>query len=692
MAIIIRGISTLVQNVQSIQGISQVANGYYFLQATLNTVAKVFHLSRFGDYVSAYKFEHVPLINAISFSHRILLLFFNIHRPKSLQGFLKLAESMGVELFFLVRSYSRWNEMRRNTIGDLLVGIPCLLDGLYNIGGEKTIYERTIGSIKTVRDRVLLLEVQVENSRDLQRLQHNLRDIEEIDHFHEELKERSEMLINPAAINAEIVELSWLKTIVTGTENNILREEGDLIEKQHKPPGRVPQRELENIPFRLVAIGAAKELVKADSRKQKLIALKEKIVEKVADLKTKEKTHRNVKTEEAKEDVKKCRNDLKMLQFVADPIALDEELSNLAKLKDGYNSKLARKQTMISTLTSYIEDTFILLAERTKVNEHLISLKKKQQDNAGAMLADRDIANLRIGKEIEPKFNAAFDVHLLEDIALKLINCDQFVRCLKGATQPKGTLHSEFDAWFADATAKVNWNWRKVEGKPIDPSKKIQKKDLYTAIMIEIESMNQMLEMFEDKVVAQHPKFIEEYKDFKAQVRDYFSAVERVFNHENDDDRDPKFDAAKLVNIQPSLLALRRAFQREHDELLVKLKEAQDILEEPHALQSLLERYGRPWSKICFGVSILAVRFFKSNNLLIAPRSHYDLWCDIFFMVTLALSQIVPLFFQNKALRSREIIILREKDIQPSENILDIWRTKIASSVGFLKFLKPPAT
>jgi hypothetical protein len=211
VAIITGAITTFVTNVQSLQGLSQLASGYYFLHGMTYIFLRAFQFSRYGDVISAWKFEHVTLITGISFVHRILFIFFTIYRPKSLQGWLGLAQSMGVELFFLSRKYFSGNQVYQNTFGDVCIAIPYLIDGILHVTGEKSSYERNVGSLKMVRDRVIRLEVQIETCRDLQRIQRNLRDIDEIDRFYDEMQEKQTLLNSRDEMNRQLVELNWLK-------------------------------------------------------------------------------------------------------------------------------------------------------------------------------------------------------------------------------------------------------------------------------------------------------------------------------------------------------------------------------------------------------------------------------------------------------------------------------------------------
>jgi hypothetical protein len=373
-----------------------------------------------------------------------------------------------------------------------------------------------------------------------------------------------------------------------------------------------------------------------------------------------------------------------------------------------------------------------------------------------------------LGEEIMSDFNNIFDVNLLENIAVKLVNCDQFFQCLEDATKPGGDLYRELDGRSADNSTtsvgqsknnSVNSDGRsadnsanrigqsknnpinsdgqsaditaksgvigyitgfitnstreakvekevelnvaevepKVENKPeakeevgaIESSKKVHKRELYAAIMHERESMDQMLEELENKVVTQHEALSEKCQNFKVQVMYYFVAVSGVFNKENDK-RDHRFEQVKLKKeeVRRTLLALRRAFQKERDELLVKLKNAEKVLKKPTELDSLRQKYFKIYAKLFFGLSIFVVRVLKLCGI-IASRSYHDRCLDMIFMSVFALSQIGHLFYQKKELRSR-VIIIREKDLLPSESILDKCRETFADVIGGLQSFKLP--
>jgi uncharacterized protein YktA (UPF0223 family) len=338
------------------------------------------------------------------------------------------------------------------------------------------------------------------------------------------------------------------------------------------------------------------------------------------------------------------------------------------------------------------------------------------------MLEKPDITNEKIREEFKSDFNNAFDAHLLENIAGKLVNCDQFVQCLECSTELGGDLY-EFDSqvvdeksvvssidsndqpaksslfgrvtkglWWGDGKANVDskeilGEKGSVESKEMKPSKKIQKRDLYAAIISEIESMDKMLDELEEKIATQHEELNKEFKEFKGLVKDYSNAVQSAFEHEEDRDT---FKAIKDTKgeVQGALLSLRRAFQRERDKLLEKLEKVGKTLKAPNDWDSLLERCLRPYSKICFGAFILIVRLLKSRDM-IASGSDIDLSLDTCIMNILALSQLLPLFAQPKDLRSKVIIIRDDRGHLSNENMLHIFTDRIASLISSLKSSMP---
>lgn len=688
MAIITGAFTTFVTNVQSLQGLSQCASGYYFLHGMTYIFLRAFQFSRPGDVVLSWKFEQVTLIAGMSFLHRIILIFFNIYRPKSFQGWLGLVQSMGVELFFLSRKHFSGNQVYRNTIGDLCIAIPYLIEGVLNITGEKSSYERNVVSLKMVRDRVLRFEVQIETCRDLQRVQRNLRDIDEIDRFYDELQEKQTLLNSRDEMNRQIVELNWLKKIVTGTENAVREEEDKLTDEKKDLTGTLTQSEKDKIEFQLKVIEAALTLIKPESRRHHKAQLEDKVSKKelklkkqTADLRDAEQNSRN--TDELRVKIKKLRLRISMLLFVLDPISLEEELNSLTKLIDEYDFELSKKQEMVSLLLTYMGGSIIAGPKRKSINDHLLSLRSWQQENFKALAKkDVDIKKLKLGEKIEPKFDPIFDVMLLEQIAVKLISCDQFVQRLRGATDLEGLLHKDFDDWLSKATAQIG------KGKTVDPAKKIAKSDLYDAILTEIQAIESLLDELEVRVKIDHKDFIEEFQRFRIQIKEYGSAVKLVFNRENDEKRTEKFNAATLAKVQPTLVFLRRAFQKELDVLLSELKDAQEKLQNPHELRSRWDWYARPWSMIAFAVFILGVRYFKYRNF-ITTYGFADQVLDMSFMGILGLSQIVPLFYRDITHRPKEIIVLREGKQPLHENILEVWQSRFTSAVKYLKSFKP---
>lgn len=706
-----------VQNVSSIQGLTQAVNGYFFLQDAIYKIAKVFNLSRIGTFVSTYKLDQMFFLSGISSSHRILLIYFNIHRPKSLQGYLKIAEQMGSEVFFLIRKYLPVSVFR-NTIGDCLIGIPYVLDGLYNIQGEKTIHERTMASLTSVRDRVLLMEVQTEHTRDLLSLQQRLEDSVKVNFLFEELKEKREMLLKKALLDQEDEELRWLKTVMTETKKNSISRQKSELEQRRDHPGVRSAEELEQIRRRLIAIGYVERVLEYDNQKDKANELKTdldggekvkpegtvKIVGKKPALEAisksiKEKKQNNAHTLDEEKTVKTLRYEIKVLEYISDPVALDEALSDLEKLREEGSTKLIEKQKAMNLLISYIEETFISIGNREKIDNQVLSLRQELQKSFKSLTTRQiDVKKLKLGAEVESKFNAVFDVGILEGLASKLILCNHMIYKLQTTTANGGILYEGFDEWLINVTKHPEGlaavlGWRPpAAGKSLTSEQKIAKKDLYLVILAEVEAMEEQLIEFENKIMAHHRNFKEEFKDFKAQMTEYFSAVRNIFTYENKDERDPKFKAATLDIVQPTLLTLRRALQKEQNELVERLKSEQvkkdqEISENPSKWRPRFERYTRPYLKLLFGVAILGVRFFKSRNW-IATHSHVDLLLDIVFMGSLAVSHIAPLLFRHKIDYSREIVVVREKDLPRQETISEIFQTKMAAVKNYIVNLK----
>ncbi len=627
---IIEGLSTLVQNVHSIQGISQFANGCYCSLRALDAAATVFSLSRIKNYLPAYELKHeVTFINGISILHRILLLILNIDRPKNLQGYAELFERMGVGCFFLVKNYLPVSKIYQETIADAFIGVSCLINAYCNRDGEKTIYNGTKDSINKLLTELMNLEVAVEHSRDLQKIQQILSDKTEMDIFCAELNEKNKMLedIKDKEVFAQkIKELESLKKQVC-TENVRIQTEKNSLERQRNNRKDIAsQSELDNIEFQLKALNIRDDLLKenSDINRKNNFDMNQKIQETISRLKKSE-------SPETKRD---CHATLKLLKFFKDLGSLDEELRSLENLRDiSYN--IGKKAKIDKLKEAFFDNQKI-------TNEHLISLKGLMRENARSMLKKTDVTSEQVEEEVKSEFYDAFDVLLLENIAITLVTCNQLIQCID--------------------------------------SSKILQRDLFIPISSAIESMSQILDILEEKVVAQHAECNEDCKEFIKQARYYFIAVTGIFNYKEEDDISNQL--TKVVSmqedVQAALSALRRAFQRERDKLLKKLKTAEDILTKPNDWDSLRQRYSRPFAKMLFGLFILGVRFLFKLRGEVESGLNGDRCLDIFIMSGLALSEISPLLNHNKDLRSR-VIVIPGINIQAGENVVHACISKVTS-------------
>ena len=672
--------TTFVSNVSSIQGVAQAVNGYHFLQSTAYIATKIFPLSRIGD-IGAWKFPHVAWFNGFSFVHRILLIFFNVHRPKSWDGYAKLVPTMGIELFFISRalplSISTYNIM-----GDFLVGVPFFLYGIYDLITEKT-------SAKAVRDRSIGLEVEIEHCRDLQTIQQNLKNLDEIEHFCEEQKAKNKFLESPEAMKEEQSELKWLKTLYKAmgsqSSNKIYQEEANINDKLGKSKKNKTEEDRQT--RRKVAVGIAKEWIKPGSSGDKTAMLQDEISKKESALKTLKKNLKTAEiggvdtdereegdTETIKSGVNRARAELRFLKFLADPDSLDEELHQLSEFLDENSVRLSLKRDKLTALTQVLDDSF-LGNQRDKMSEHLISLRREQKLSFEALEQRENIAKYLLDKEIEVRFNFSFDIGLLEKIAAKLISCDRLIQCLKGLHEKDGIFSEEFEKWYATVTAGNKFIFFKGEGKKMD--KKIEKRDLYAAIITELDSMDELLKGLGESVVKNHEDLKNDFSAFKDKMEEYSGSVHGVFQHEQEDDA---FAPATLKDVQPLLGSLRTAFQKKHRLLLKKLKDEQAKREKQEGQSSQWARYAIPMAYISFGLALLAVRFFKSQKSIV-PLSLVDLFLDGVFKGCLVGHSIIPLFSHSQERFQRKVIILRDRDNQPLGELLKERVSKMGSTI-----------
>src|SRR3569832_236220 len=159
--------SGIVRHVDSVHGLAQPVNCYYYLQLMAKQAAKIAGISRIEAFVNRYQFQYVNFIYSALLILRATKAIFNIERPQSAKKWFNFIEKVGVELFPLCRKYFT----QSGIVPDLCLGIPILAKSVFSIIDGKSFDDRRLDDIKDLEKEILELEVRVEYSRDLQRLQ-----------------------------------------------------------------------------------------------------------------------------------------------------------------------------------------------------------------------------------------------------------------------------------------------------------------------------------------------------------------------------------------------------------------------------------------------------------------------------------------------------------------------------------------
>ncbi len=621
----------------TIHGVTQVADDLYFLHSLVSQAAKMIDYPRAVTFLAKWGFPCVVVINGVSCFHRTYKFFSTerftaAHEPRgpTLQEGLDFAQKAGLQLFFLFQHYLPVPHC--STFSDLSLGLPYLLNGLYNIQGEETFNDKRIQELENLIVEVHHLEVCAEYSEDLQRLQKDVGDGSKRLQFLEELRGLRKIISSPEQLTEEINQLEVLRRTLFESSLNGQRETlGKLrAQKEALEPKRNSgsEEDQERVREQLVRIDMEiEEMVFAQNSDPKACTDKIAVLEveiqregTAIDLK-RDRREPVPKAETTALEEKKLK--LKRLKFVNNSQALNQRITYLKRMVK-YPRKLDAKLEVLGEAINLIDNPLRTASEIQAVT----ILREAHRKNAMLFSEDFFLQQLEVGKIRLPKniaevFHRLFFIKNTEDINTKLIDCSQLVVRLKEATRPVGGLSG-------------------VMGGGIDQDKKIA---LYSAIDLEIQAMNELIEKSAPLIKATKHKDL--IVSLERDMKDYFRGVQYLRGQENSAEREKLFEKtiADYKTAESGLQEARQAFLQEQAEFLDMLIAEKTLLENRSEWSLRWERFSGPLFKIAFGGAIVGIRVLKLFDK-ITPNSQVDVISGVVLLSYLVKNISSRIFFR----------------------------------------------
>ena len=657
--------------VNSINGLAQAANFYYFLHTMVSQTGRIFSATHFEARLLRYEFFPVIVAaNMVACVNRVCKLFFQENQLKK-KGW-NLAEEFGIGLYSIFKCFL--SPPHCNTFADFFLGIPLVINGFQNLRAEESFSDQRTRDLNMLEEELLLLEVHGEYSQDLWRSQMNFKR-QELTQLHTEFVELREILMKEGALEKEIAWLESLQKLIALDDDHRKEKSAQLTTDKDNIAITKEQRATME-----AEIYFLKLLLEKDNNSVKSLVkdVEDKIVEKKRE-KADADREGTVVPQSLKDELELFEQQMKGARFIENRSKITQRIEFLKKMQL-YPRKLTLKMEQLNSLILLLAP---FVAEGAQRPHNMMLLRKEQRriHQLFLTLAASDLGGtfkaVKLDREIGARLYHLSLLKLAEEIISKLAYSEILLGQLKETRVLQSTeLDNEVQTMkdlMEQLMALTASAYRKKLAKDITDKK-------LSIDQIEDPTKIVYLEKDAHRLFARLPYGADKgILQDEAEIRKgFFDALTLVLNEEGnryvlavkhlleekDKNQDLKFDRTSIgiAQIKKVVFKLRETLEKEQADLLAKIEEARaresnSVDKNEKSLWTIpfwgsekkpktgrLFKKAGPFFKMGCGVALIVARIFQMMGQLI-PNSKTELCVDIATLGYLATRAWTAIFY-----------------------------------------------